>query len=68
MIKSILSAIGGITVVVVAYLAINFGGMMGKVSSLHPDAMGYYMGMFEKVLDTGSSPDAMIRKIRINEN
>jgi len=68
MIKSILSAIGGITLVVVAYLAINFGGMMGKVSSLHPDAMGYYMGMFEKVLDTGSSPDAMIRKIRINDD
>ena len=68
MIKSILSAIGGITLVVVAYLAINFGGMMGKVSALHPDAMGHYMSMFEKVLDTGSSPDAMIRKVRINDD
>jgi len=68
MIKSILSAIGGIVVIVVAYLAINFGGMMGKVSSLHPEAMGYYMSMFEKVLDTGSSPDAMIRKVRINDD
>jgi len=68
MLKNILSAIGGIAVIVVAYLAINFGGMMGKVSSLHPDAMGHYMEMFKKVLETGSSADAMIRKVRINDD
>jgi uncharacterized protein (DUF302 family) len=68
MFKNILSAIGGITVIIVAYLAISFGGMMGKVSSLHPDAMGYYMDMFKKVLETGSSADAMIRKVRINDD
>jgi len=68
MLKNILSAIGGIALVVVAYLAINFGGMMGQVSKLHPDAMGHYMAMFERVLETGSSADAMIRKVRINDD
>lgn len=68
MLKNILSAIGGIAVIVVAYLAINFGGMMGKVTTLHPDAMGHYMEMFKKVLETGSSADAMIRKVRINDD
>ena len=68
MLKSILSVIGGITLIVMTYVAINFGGMMSKVSSLHPDAMGHYMTMFEKVLNTGSSADAMIRKVRINDD
>jgi len=68
MFKNILSVIGGITLVVVAFLAISFGGMIGKVSSLHPDAMGHYMDMFEKVLETGNSADAMIRKVRINDD
>ncbi len=68
MIKSILSTIGGITLIVVAYLAINFGGMMSKVTTLHPDAMGHYMAMFEKVLETGNSADAMIRKVKINDD
>ena len=68
MIKSILSTIGGITLVVVAYLAINFGGMMSKASTLHPDAMGHYMDMFEQVLETGNSAEAMIRKVRINDD
>jgi len=68
MFKNILSVVGGITLVVVAFLAISFGGMIGKVSSLHPDAMGHYMNMFEKVLETGNSADAMIRKVRINDD
>jgi len=68
MLKNILSIIGGIALLVVVYAIINFGGMMGKASSLHPDAMGYYMDMFKKVLDTGSSADAMIRKVRINDD
>jgi len=68
MIKSILSTIGGITLIVVAYLAINFGGMMGKATTLHPDAMGHYMTMFEKVLETGSSAEAMVRRVKINDD
>ena len=68
MLKNILSTIGGMTLVVVAYLAINFGGMMGKVSGLHPDAMGHYMGMFERVLETGSSAEALVRRVKINDD
>lgn len=68
MIKSILSIVGGLTLIAVAYLAINFGGMMGKVSSLHPDAMGHYMDMFKKVLETGNSADAMVRKVKIDDD
>jgi uncharacterized protein (DUF302 family) len=68
MLKNILSIIGGITLIVVAYLAIKFGGMASKVSTLHPDAMGYYMEMFNKVLDTGSSADAMVRKVKIDDD
>lgn len=68
MLKTILSIIGAIALVVLAYLVINFGGMMGKVSKLHPDAMGHYMSMFEKVLDTGSSGEAMVRKVKINDD
>ncbi|CAA6808056.1 MAG: Unknown protein [uncultured Sulfurovum sp.] len=68
MLKNILSVIGGIALIGLAYLVINFGGMMGKVSNLHPDAMGHYMNMFEKVLDTGSSGEAMVRKVKINDD
>lgn len=68
MLKNILSIIGGIVLLAVVYLTISFGGMIGKVSTLHPDAMGHYMDMFKKVLDTGSSADAMIRKVKINDD
>ncbi|CAA6819074.1 MAG: Unknown protein [uncultured Sulfurovum sp.] len=68
MLKSILSVIGAIALIVLAYLVINFGGMMSKVSNLHPDAMGHYMTMFEKVLETGSSGEAMVRKVKINDD
>lgn len=68
MLKNILSIVGGITLIAVAYMAINFGGLASKVSTLHPDAMGHYMDMFKKVLETGSSADAMIRKVKINDD
>jgi len=68
MFKNILSVIGGLVLLAVVYVVISFGGSIGKVSSLHPDAMGHYMTMFNKVLETGSSADAMIRKVRINDD
>ncbi len=68
MLKNILSIIGGIVLLAVVYLVINFGGMMSKVSTLHPDAMGHYMGMFKRVLDRGSSAEAMVRRVRINDD
>jgi uncharacterized protein (DUF302 family) len=65
MLKKILSFIGAITVIgaIVGYLAIG-----SKVGSLHPDAMGYYMDMFSRVLETGNSAEAMVRKVRINDD
>jgi uncharacterized protein (DUF302 family) len=68
MLKNILSAIGAAAVIALVYAMINFGGMMTKVSSLHPDAMGHYMDMFDKVLKTGNSAEAMIRKVKINDD
>jgi uncharacterized protein (DUF302 family) len=65
MLKKILSIIGAITVVasIIGYLTIGT-----KVGSLHPDAMGHYMTMFGKVLETGNSAEAMIRKVKINDD
>jgi len=65
MLKNILSAIGAIAVIAFIYMMVSFGG---KVSSLHPDAMGHYMNMFEKVLETGNSAEAMVRKVKINDD
>jgi len=65
MLKKILSFIGAITVIgaIIGYLAIG-----SKVGSLHPDAMGYYMDMFGKVLETGNSAEAMTRRVKINDD
>jgi len=68
MLKKILSVIGAISIVAFIYFMISFGGMISKVSSLHPDAMGYYMDMFKKVLETGNSAEAMVRKVKINDD
>ena len=68
MLKNILSVIGGLALIALAYLAINFGGMASKASSLDSRAMGHYMDMFKKVLATGNSAEAMIRKVRINDD
>jgi uncharacterized protein (DUF302 family) len=68
MLKNILSAVGAIAIAGLIYMLTNFGGMLSKASSLHPDAMGYYMDMFNKVLETGNSAEAMIRKVKINDD
>ncbi len=68
MIKNILSAIGLIAVVGIIYMFTAFGGMMSKASTLHPDAIGHYMTMFNKVLETGNAADAMVRRVRINDD
>ena len=68
MLKNILSAIGAIAVIAVVYMMVNFGGMISGASSLHPDAMGYYMDMFDKVVKTGNSAEAMVRKVKINDD
>ncbi|MCK4441199.1 MAG: DUF302 domain-containing protein [Sulfurovaceae bacterium] len=68
MLKNILSAIGAIAIIALVYVMISFGGKISKISSLHPDAMGYYMDMFDKVLETGNSAEAMVRKVKINDD
>jgi len=68
MLKNILSAIGAIALAAIVYMMINFGGMIAGASSLHPDAMGYYMDMFDKVVKTGNSAEAMVRKVKINDD
>ena len=67
MLKNILSTIGAIALIALVYMVVNFGGMISKASSLHPDAMGHYMAMFKKVLETGNSAEAMIRKVKIDD-
>jgi len=66
--KNILSVIGGAIVVgmLVAYIKFDLGDKMDKVSKLDPQAMGAYMNMFDAVLTTGRSADAMVRKVKIN--
>ena len=68
MIKNILSAVGALVLVVGLFVGVKFGGMISQVGTLHPDAMGYYMDMFGKVLETGNSAEAMIRKVKINDD
>jgi len=63
-----LSTIGAVVLIALVYIMISFGGMIDKVSSLHPDAMGHYMTMFGKVLETGNSAEAMIRRVKINDD
>jgi uncharacterized protein (DUF302 family) len=67
-IKNILSAVGALVLVVGLFVGVKFGGMISQVGTLHPDAMGYYMDMFGKVLETGNSAEAMIRKVKINDD
>ena len=68
MIKNILSAVGALVLIVGLFVGVKFGGMISQVGTLHPDAMGYYMDMFSKVLETGNSAEAMIRKVKINDD
>ncbi len=66
--KSIFSLIGVIVVagLLFAYTKFDLGTKMDQVSKLDPRAMGAYMEMFNKVLETGSSADAMVRRVKIN--
>ncbi len=68
--KNILSVIGALIIVVglVAFVKFDLGDKMGKASKLDPQAMGAYMNMFDAVLTTGRSADAMVRKVKINDD
>ena len=66
--KNILTLLGAIFVAVLVVAFVKFGGKMNAVSSLDPQAMGLYMDMFNKVLETGDSATAMSRKVKINDD
>ncbi len=66
--KNILSAIGAVVVIamLVAFVTFDLGDKIGKASKLDPKAMGAYMNMFNAVLTTGRSADAMVRRVKID--
>jgi hypothetical protein len=61
--KSVFALIGLIVVVAALFAYAKFGG---SVKSLDPQAMGLYMDMFDKVLETGDTAKAMTRRIKVN--
>jgi len=65
-IKGILMLIGTIVVAGMIFAFVKFGGTIGQASKLDPQAMGLYMDMFTKVLETGTSADAMVKKVKVN--
>ena len=66
--KNILSVIGALIIVGMLVVVVKFDliNKAGKASKLDPQAMGAYMNMFDAVLTTGRSADAMVRKVKIN--
>ena len=66
--KGIFTFIGFIVVVGLLFVTFKFGlvDKMQKASKLDPKAMGAYMTMFDAVLTTGRSTEAMIRKVKID--
>lgn len=65
-IKGILMLIGALVVAGMIFAFTQYGSMVGQVTKLDPKAMGLYMDMFGKVLATGNSADAMVRKVKVN--
>ncbi len=67
-VKNIMAIIGTIVIVgfLIAFVKFDLGNKIDKVSKLDPKAMGAYMNMFDAVLTTGRSADAMVRKVKIN--
>ncbi len=66
--KSILAFIGGVVVIAAIAAFVKFGTKIEQVNNLDSRAIGEYMSMFDKVLETGSAPEAMIRRVRINDD
>ena len=67
-IKGIFTLIGLLVVVGMLFATVKYDliSKAEKASKLDPQAMGAYMHMFEEVLTTGRSTEAMIRKVKIN--
>ncbi|MCW8837391.1 MAG: DUF302 domain-containing protein [Thiovulaceae bacterium] len=67
-IKNILSVLGAAIIIgfLVVYVKFDLGDKMDKASQLDSRAMGAYMNMFNAVLTTGRSADAMVRRVKID--
>jgi uncharacterized protein (DUF302 family) len=65
-IKGLLMLIGAVAVAGMIFAFTKFGGKVSQVSNLDPQAMGLYMNMFDKVLETGDSAQAMTRRVKVN--
>jgi len=66
--KGMFTFIGLVVVLGLLFVFVKFdlGDKMSKASKLDPKAMGAYMKMFNAVLTTGRSTEAMIRKVKID--
>ncbi len=66
--KGIFTFIGFIVVagLLFAFVKFDLGDKVSKASKLDPQAMGAYMNMFDAVLTTGRSTEAMVRKVKID--
>ena len=67
--KNVLSLLAIVLIVGILVVNSKFGisDKMDKVKTLDPQAMPAYMDMFDKVLATGNSAEAMIKKVKIED-
>ena len=67
--KNVLSLVAVVLIVGILVVNSKFGisDKMDKVKTLDPQAMPAYMEMFDKVLATGNSAEAMIKKVKIED-
>ena len=65
-IKTILMIIGALVVAGLLFAGVKFGGLIGQVTKLDPQAMNLYMDMFGTVLETGNAADGMVRYKKVD--
>jgi len=66
-IKNILAIIGLIAIIGGGFAYSKFGGEMNALNQLDPKAKETYMGMWEKLKQTGNSADATVWKRQLDE-
>ncbi len=66
--RGLFALIGLIVVAGLVFAFIKFGSVAGKAKALDPQAMGLYMKMFNGVLATGNSAEAMVRKVKVDKD
>ena len=64
-IKTILAIIGA---VVIAGAVVMYAKFAPAVKKLDPEAMGLYMNMMNKVMETGNAAAAMVRVVKVNKD